>query len=51
MIERQSHYMMKYGNFNFNFNLFSVHVIHKGYDPSDMKLVNTEIRLQVSYMK
>ena len=31
---------------NFNFNLFSVHLIHMGYDPSDMELVNTEIRLQ-----
>jgi len=36
---------------NFNFNLFSVHLIHMGYDPSDMELVNTEIRLQISYMK
>ena len=35
----------------FNFNLFSVHLIHEGYDPSDMELVNTEIRLQISYMK
>jgi hypothetical protein len=34
----------------FNFNLFSVHLIHEGYDPSDMELVNTEIRLQISYM-
>jgi len=34
-----------------NFNLFSVHLIHTGYDPSDMELVNTEIRLQISYMK
>jgi hypothetical protein len=34
-----------------NFNLFSVHLIHMGYDPSDMELVNTEIRLQISYMK
>jgi hypothetical protein len=34
----------------FNFNLFSVHLIHIGYDPSDMELVNTEIRLQI-YMK
>jgi len=41
-----------YNNFfNFNFNLFSVHLIHEGYDPSDMELVNTEIRLQISYMK
>jgi hypothetical protein len=30
----------------FNFNLFSVHLIHMGYDPSDMELVNTEIKLQ-----
>jgi len=37
--------------FNFNFNLFSVHLIHRGLDPSDMELVNTEIRLQMSYMK
>jgi len=35
----------------FNFNLFSVRMIHMGYDPSDMELVNTEIRLQISYMK
>jgi hypothetical protein len=33
------------------FNLFSIHLIHTGYDPSDMGLVNTEIRLQISYMK
>ena len=46
MIKGQSHYMMKYGNFN----LFSIHLIHRGYDPLDMKLVNTEIRLQVSYI-
>jgi len=26
----------------FNFNLFCVHLIHRGYDPSDMELVNTE---------
>jgi len=26
-------------------------LIHMGYDPSDMELVNTEIRLQISYMK
>jgi len=37
--------------FNFNINLFSVHLIHMGYDPLDMELVNTEIRLQISYMK
>jgi hypothetical protein len=38
--------------FNFiNFNLFSVYLIYKGYDPSDMELVNIEIRLQISYMK
>jgi hypothetical protein len=30
--------------FNCNFNLFSVHLIHRGYDPSDMELVNTEIK-------
>jgi hypothetical protein len=36
--------------FNFNFNLFSIHLIHEGYDPSDMELVNTEMRLQISYM-
>jgi hypothetical protein len=35
----------------FNFNLFSVHLINVGYDPSDMELVNTEIRLQISYIK
>jgi hypothetical protein len=38
-------------NINFNLNLFSVHLIHRGYDPSDMELVNTETRLQISYMK
>jgi len=38
-------------DFNFNFNLFSVYLVHMGYDPSDMELVNTEIRLQISYMK
>jgi hypothetical protein len=38
-------------NFNFKFNLFSVHLIREGNDPSDMELVNTEIRLQISYMK
>jgi hypothetical protein len=26
----------------FNFNLFCVRLIHRGYDPSDMELVNTE---------
>jgi hypothetical protein len=36
---------------NLNLNLFSVHLIHMGYDPLDMKLVNTEIRLQILYMK
>ena len=25
----------------FNFNLFNVHFIHRGYDPSDMEIVNT----------
>jgi hypothetical protein len=35
----------------FNFNLFNVCLIHRGYDPSDMELVNTEIRLQISCMK
>jgi hypothetical protein len=29
-------------NLNFNFNLFCVHLIHRGYDPSDIELVNTE---------
>jgi hypothetical protein len=38
-------------NLNLNLNLFSVHFIHMGYDPSDVELVNTEIRLQISYMK
>jgi len=39
-------------NFNFfNFNLFSVYLIRRAYDPSDMELVNTEIRLQISYME
>ena len=28
--------------FNLNFNLFCVHLIHRGYDPSDMELVITE---------
>ena len=32
------------------FNLFRIHLIHRGCDPSDMELVNTEIRLQISYM-
>jgi len=32
------------------FNLFCVHLIHSGCDPSDMELVNIEIRLQISYM-
>jgi len=36
---------------NFNFNLFSIRLIHRGYDQSDMELVNTEIRFQISYMK
>ena len=36
---------------DFLFILFSVYLIHRGYDPSDMELVNTEIRLQISYMK
>jgi len=26
----------------FNFNLFCIHLVHRGYDPSDMELVNTE---------
>jgi hypothetical protein len=26
----------------FNFNLFCVYLIHRGYDPSDMERVNTE---------
>jgi hypothetical protein len=26
----------------FNFNLFGIHLIHKGHDLSDMELVNTE---------
>jgi hypothetical protein len=26
----------------FNFNLFCIRLIHSGYDPSDMELVNTE---------
>jgi len=34
----------------FNFNLFCFHLIHRGYDPSDMELINTEIRLQISYL-
>jgi hypothetical protein len=33
------------------FNLFSIHLTHRGHDPLDMELVNTEIRLQISYMK
>ena len=32
------------------FNLFCVHLILRGCDPSDMELVSTEIRLQISYM-
>jgi hypothetical protein len=35
---------------NFNFNLFSVYLIHEGYDPLGMELVNTEMRLQISYI-
>ena len=35
----------------FNFNLFCIHLIHRGYDPLDMELVNTEIKLQILYMK
>jgi hypothetical protein len=35
--------------YNFNFNLFCVHLIHRGYGPSDIEIVSTEIRLQVSY--
>jgi len=31
----------------FNFNLFCVHLIHKGCDLPEMELVNTEIRLQI----
>jgi hypothetical protein len=30
-----------------NFNLFCIHLIHRGYDPSDMEIVNTEIGLQI----
>jgi len=33
------------------FNLFRFHLTHRGHDPLDMELVNTEIRLQISYMK
>jgi len=32
------------------FNLFFVHLIHRGCDPSDMEIVITEIRLQISYV-
>ena len=35
---------------NIQFNLFCVHLIIRGCDPSDMELVNVEIRLQISYM-
>jgi len=35
------------GLFSFNFNLFCVHLMHRICDPSDMELVNTEIRLQI----
>jgi len=31
-----------------NFNLFCVRLTHKGFDPSDMELVNTEIGLHKS---
>jgi len=31
----------------FNFNLFCIHLIHRGCDLSDMELVKTEIRLQI----
>jgi hypothetical protein len=44
-------FQIPYYPFYFNFNLFNVHLIHMGYDPSDMELVNTEIRLQISCMK
>jgi hypothetical protein len=30
-----------------NFNLFCIHLIYKGYDPSAMEIVNTEIGLQI----
>jgi len=43
--------MQQYNISVFNFNLCSVHLIHMGYDLSDMELVNTEIRLQIPYMK
>jgi hypothetical protein len=29
------------------FNLFCMHLIHRGYDPSDMEIVNAKIRLQI----
>ena len=35
---------------NFSFNLFCVHLIHRGCDPSDMEFVNTDIRLQILYL-
>jgi hypothetical protein len=35
------HMYVMYVFFNFNFNLFCVHLIHRGYDPSDMEFVNT----------
>jgi hypothetical protein len=31
----------------YNFNLFCIHLIHRGYDLSDMEIVNTEIGLQI----
>jgi len=39
-----------HANNSIQLNLFCVHLILRGCDPSDMELVNTEIRLQISYM-
>jgi hypothetical protein len=32
----------------FFFNLICIHLIHKGYDPSGMEIVSTEIGLQIN---
>ena len=35
---------------NIQFNLFCVHLILRGCGQSDMKFVNTELRLKISHM-
>jgi hypothetical protein len=41
------YFFYKINIFSFNFNLFCIHLIHRGYAPLDMETVNTEIQLQV----